>query len=478
MNAERADLLSNQAAVAAGDAMGDTLARLRAAHARATPSVEQRLDDLARLRERFKARLPALCEAMAADFGRRSRHESLLSDGMTVFSEIDLMRKNLRRWSKPKRVAADAMFWPARAEIRVQPLGVIGVIAPWNYPVNLALLPLIAAIAAGNHVMLKPSELTPRTGEALAALLADVFPADRVAVVNGGIDVAQRFAALPFDHLFYTGSTSVGRAVMAAAAPNLTPVTLELGGKSPAILAPGYPIDTAVERIAAGKWLNAGQTCIATDYVLLPRDAVEPFVASMRAYIARAYPDLANGPDFSSVVNERHYARLTRYVDEAKARGAKVIELAAGDPSRRVFAPTIVLDAPGDCAVMQDEIFGPILPLVTVDSVDAAIDYVNARPRPLALYHFDGDRARTERVLERTIAGGVTVNDTVLHFAQHELPFGGVGPSGMGHYHGHAGFVTFSKQKPVLYQARFSGMKFMQPPYGKLADFVVKFLTR
>jgi coniferyl-aldehyde dehydrogenase len=455
-----------------------TLARLRASHAARAPDYAQRMDDLARLRAAYRPRIEEFAKAMSADFGRRSRHESLLSDGMTVLNEIDHTRAHLRGWMAPKRAAADWLFFPARTEVRCQPLGVVGIIAPWNYPVNLALKPLIAAIGAGNHVMLKPSEHTPRTAQLLQELLSQVFPQDRVACALGGPDVAASFAALPFDHLFFTGSTAVGRKVMAAAAPNLTPVTLELGGKSPVIIAPGYPLATAVDRIAAGKFLNAGQTCIAPDYVLLPHASIPAFVAEMQKYVSQRYPDLAANPDYSSIVNPGQYARLKGYLDQAQAAGAKVVELADGDAAARVLPPTLVLDARGDLALMQEEIFGPILPLVAVDSVDAAIDYINARPRPLSLYHFDDDKARIERVLERTIAGGVSINDTVMHFAQSELPFGGVGPSGMGHYHGREGFLAFSKQKPVLYQARWTSMKFMRPPYRGVADFLVKFLTR
>ncbi|MDE2256808.1 MAG: coniferyl aldehyde dehydrogenase, partial [Xanthomonadaceae bacterium] len=438
-----------------------------------------RMNDLKRLRAAFKARSEEFAAAMSADFGRRSRHESLLSDTFTVLKEIDYTRAHLRGWMRSRRALADWLFWPATTQVRYQPLGVVGIIAPWNYPVNLALKPLIAAIAAGNHVMLKPSEHTPRTSELLKTLLAEVFPADRVAVVLGGPEIAAAFAALPLDHLFFTGSTAVGRKVMAAAAPNLTPVTLELGGKSPAIVAPDYPIATAVDRIAAGKFLNAGQTCIAPDYVLLPKASIPAFVEEMKKYLAQHYgDDIAANPDYSSIVNAGQYSRLKGYLDQAHAAGAKIVELAAGDAGQRVLPPTLVLDAREDLALMQDEIFGPILPLVGVDSVDAAIDYVNARPRPLALYHFDRDRARTRRVLERTIAGGVSVNDTVMHFAQSALPFGGIGPSGMGAYHGRAGFLALSKAKPVLYQARWTSMKLMRPPYRGVADFILKFLTR
>jgi coniferyl-aldehyde dehydrogenase len=454
------------------------LARLRAAQRRTVPDYAQRIGDLKRLRSGFKARLDEFADAMSADFGRRSRHESLLSDGMTVLNEIDHLCGHLRGWMRPKRAAADWLFLPARTEVRYQPLGVVGVIAPWNYPVNLALMPLAVAIAAGNHVMLKPSEHTPRTAEQLKTLLAEVFPDDRVATIIGGADVASAFAALPFDHLFFTGSTAVGRKVMAAAAQNLTPVTLELGGKSPAIIAPDYPVETAAERIAAGKFLNAGQTCIAPDYVLMPRAMIAPFVDEMKKYISQRYADLSSNPDYTSIVNGAQYSRLKSYLDQAHAAGANIVELAAGDAGKRILAPTLVLDARGDLALMQDEIFGPILPLIAVDNVDAAIDYINARPRPLALYHFDNNTKRINHVLERTTAGGVTINDTVLHIAQSNLPFGGVGPSGMGHYHGREGFLTFTKQKPILYQSRISSFALMRPPYRRIADFLVKFLTR
>jgi coniferyl-aldehyde dehydrogenase len=454
------------------------LAAQRAAHARGAPGYDQRMDDLARLRDAFKRRLHDMAAALSADFGRRSRHESLLSDGMTVLHDIDYARRHLRGWMRTRASDTHWLFWPARGELRYQPLGVVGIIAPWNYPVNLALMPLIAALAAGNQVMIKPSEHTPRTSEFLRELLASLFPRERVATVLGGPEVAAQFAALPFDHLFFTGSTAVGKLVMAAAAPNLTPVTLELGGKSPTIIAPDYPLANAVPRIAFGKCFNAGQTCIAPDYVLLPRNQIEGFVAAYRDYVTRCYPNLADSPDYTTIINDRQYARLARYLDDARAKGARVIELGAHDPARRVFAPTLVLDATDDMLVMQDEIFGPILPLVPADSVDAAIAYVNARPRPLALYHFDHNRARTRGVLERTIAGGVAINDTLLQFAQTELPFGGVGPAGMGQYHGRAGFLAFSKEKPVFYQGRVSSLALFQPPYRRIADWIIRFVTR
>jgi coniferyl-aldehyde dehydrogenase len=459
-----------------------TLQRLRAAQAAMVPTYAQRRADLERLRDVFQRRIEEMAATISADFGNRSRHESLIADGMTVLGEIDYLRKHLKHWMRPQRRMVNWIFQPARAEVRMQPLGVVGIIAPWNYPVNLALIPLATAIAAGNHVMLKPSEHTPRTSAFLRDLLAEIFPADRVAVVLGGTDVAAAFASLPLDHLLFTGSTSVGRKVMAAAAANLTPVTLELGGKSPCVLAPDFPLPLAAARIASGKWLNAGQTCIAPDYLMLPEAVREDFIAALRADVQARFPTIADNPDYTRIVNDAQYQRLRGYLDEATARGVQVIELVALDRARAdadlLIPPTLVIDPPDDLAVMREEIFGPILPIKSYRAFDDTIAYINAHPRPLALYHFDNDRKRVQRMLESTVAGGVSVNDTVMHIVQERLPFGGIGPSGMGHYHGHDGFLTFSKQKPVLYQARLSSMALFKPPYRGLADRLVKFLTR
>ena len=458
-----------------------TLARLRAAQRAQLPDLRQRLDDLARLRAAFKDRLDTLVRAMQADFGQRSTHETLLSDGMTVLAEIDHLRRHLRRWMRPQRRAVGWRFWPARAELRAVPLGVVGVIAPWNYPVNLALIPLATAIAAGNHVYLKPSEHTPHTSAALRALLAEVFPPERVAVALGGAEVAAAFAGLPFDHLLFTGSTAVGRRVMAAAAPNLTPLTLELGGKSPAILDGEFPLDVAAARLASGKWLNAGQTCIAPDYVLLPRGRRDALVSALRDEVRRRYPTLDGNTDYTAVINAAQYARLTGYLDEARAAGATVVELVpapADAAARRVLPPTVVLDPPMSLRLMQDEIFGPLLPVLGVDGLDAAIGHVNAHDRPLALYLFSHDRRQQEAVLSRCVAGGVTLNDTLMHNACSNLPFGGVGPSGMGHYHGREGFLTFSKQLPVFRQSRLSSFAIFKPPYRGLVDRMLAFLLR
>ena len=364
-------------------------------------------------------------------------------------------------------------FLPARAEIRVEPVGVVGVIAPWNYPVNLALVPLATAIAAGNHVYLKPSEHTPRTSAFLRELLAEVFPGDRVAVAEGGAEVGAAFAALPFDHLVFTGSTAVGRKVMAAAAPNLTPLTLELGGKSPAIVCGDYPVEQAAARLATGKWFNGGQTCIAPDYVLVPADRRDALVDALRAEVQARYgANFENANDYTRVINDGQYARLQGYVDDARARGLEVIQLGAADPAQRLLPPTVLLDPGEDARVMQEEIFGPILPVKSYRTLDEAIAYVNAHDRPLALYPFSHDRADIEKILRATLAGGVSVNDALFHFAVSALPFGGIGPSGMGAYHGRAGFDAMSKQLPVLWQPRIAGSDLLKPPYAKVARFI------
>ncbi len=457
------------------------LERQRAAWRAHVPERAQRLDDLLRLRAAFKARLEDFVRAVGDDFGQRPRVETLLADGMPVLHEIDHVRRRLRRWMRPQRVAAEATFWPARCEIIPKPLGVVGIISPWNYPINLALVPLVDALAAGNHVMLKPSERTPRTSALLAELLAGVFPAERVAVVQGAADVAAGFAALPFDHLLFTGSTVLGAKVFAAAASNLTPVTLELGGKSPVIVAPGCVNARNVDRIAVGKFFNAGQTCIAPDYVLVQEAECEAFAEWLRGYVARHYPSPGAASDYASIVNDVHYARLCEWLDEARAAGAKIVAFpgdAADDPARRILAPRVVLGAPESVALMREEIFGPILPLVPYRKLDEAIEYVNARPRPLALYVFADDRLRTRKVLDACTAGSVAVNDCVFQFAQSGLPFGGVGASGIGAYHGHAGFLEFSKQMPVFRQARWSATQWLRPPHGARSERLLRWLLR
>jgi len=453
-----------------------TRVRLHAAWQAAKPGFEQRRDDLRRLRAALKARLQPMAEAIAADYGHRSRDESLIADGATVLASIDHLLRHLRGWMRPRRIGVGWRFWPARAELRSEPLGVVGVIAPWNYPVNLALVPLATAIAAGNHVHLKPSEHTPRTSMFLRELLAEVFPGDRVAVTLGGADVAAAFAALPFDHLFFTGSTAVGRKVMAAAAANLTPVTLELGGKSPAIVLPDAPLDRVAARLATGKWFNAGQTCIAPDYVLVPAGREQALADALRGQFAQRYGE-GNGDDFSCIVSDAQRRRLQDWLDEARVRGARIETLGEAGADQRRMAPVLVLDAPDDTRLLQEEIFGPVLPIRGYASLDEAIAFVRARGRPLALYPFGQDRAAIGRILRGTLAGGVTVNDTLVHFGIDALPFGGVGASGMGAYHGRAGFDAFSKQLPVLWQRRWAGTDLLKPPYARIGR-LLRLLTR
>jgi acyl-CoA reductase-like NAD-dependent aldehyde dehydrogenase len=388
-------------------------------------------------------------------------------------------RSHLGRWMRPQRRSVAWWSLPGRAQIRYQPLGVIGVIVPWNYPLFLAVGPLLGALAAGNRVLIKMSEFTPRFGELFARIMAEAFSIDEVAVVNGGVDVARHFSTLPFDHLFFTGSTRVGREVMKAAAANLTPVTLELGGKSPAIVSGDFNLEETARRIMYGKLANAGQTCVAPDYALVPSGQVERFLEACRKAATDYYPTLVDNPQFTSIVNASQFERLQGYLADAKARGATLHALHADstDAARRRLSPVAITGVADSMRVMQDEIFGPILPIVAYNGLDEAIRYINERPRPLALYYFGGGEDR-DRVLRETISGGVTVNNTLFHVAQDNLPFGGVGPSGMGDYHGEAGFKTFSKAKPIYLDGKISGSLAMRPPFGKLFQMMLKVLYR
>jgi len=474
------------------DELAATRNRLRGAWQARKPDVAQRRADLVRLREVFRSRIDSMDAAIRADFGHRSQHENLLSEAMIVLAELDHALKHLRRWMKPRRAAVGWRFWPASARIVPEPVGVVGILSPWNYPVNLALVPLVSAIAAGNHVYLKPSEHTPRTSQWLRELLSEVFPADRVAVALGGPELGAAFAALPFDHLLFTGSTAVGRKVMAAAAPNLTPVTLELGGKAPALVCPDFDLAKAAARIATGKWFNAGQTCIGVDYVLVDEARAGAFVEAIRDEVVARYPGFdATHPesihDYTRIINDAQYARLRGYVDDARARGAVVIEpltptIDAATRSNlereRVFPPTLLATPPLDSDVMRNEIFGPILPVLTYRTLDEAIARIGSFDRPLALYPFSNDARSIEKIVSGTLAGGVTVNDTLLHFGAHDLPFGGIGPSGIGAIHGRTGFDTFSKLLPVFRQRRLAGSDLLKPPYRGFVDRMVRMLSK
>jgi coniferyl-aldehyde dehydrogenase len=460
------------------------LERQRAAFLReGSPSAAQRKELLGRLRQTLIDHQEDVATAVDQDFGHRSRHETLMAETFVTVASIKHMIRHLASWMKPERRRVPFQFLPGRAQVVYQPLGVVGVISPWNYPVSLALGPVATALAAGNRVMLKPSEYTPATSALLARLLGEILPAEQVAVVTGDAEVGAAFAALPFDHLLFTGGTATGRLIMRAASENLVPVTLELGGKSPVLVDADYPLERAARSIAQGKLLNAGQVCIAPDYVLVPAAEATRFATLFADEVKRLYPSLVGNPDYTAVINQRHYDRLRALVDDARSKGAKVIEInpASEDlrtqPGRKL-PPTLLLDVTSDMAAMQDEIFGPVLPVKTYGTLDEAIAYINSRPRPLALYYFGANRARQREVLARTTSGGVTINDTLLHYLQEDLPFGGVGASGMGAYHGRDGFRTFSHRKPVFRQARLNTTGLIRPPYGRLVERMIAALMR
>ncbi|MEO8674385.1 MAG: coniferyl aldehyde dehydrogenase [Casimicrobiaceae bacterium] len=463
--------------------MEEIFAAQRGAFAREmNPSLAVRRDRLDRLLHLTQTHQGAIIDAISADFGHRSRHETDLADIFVVISAIRHTHRHLRRWMRARRVPTPLHLLPASSELIRQPLGVVGVISPWNYPYQLAMLPVAAALAAGNRTMLKPSELTPRFSALLQGIVADTFAPDEFAVLPGDVELGRAFSHLPFDHLFFTGSTAVGRQVALAAAANLTPVTLELGGKSPAIVDADCDLPVAARRIAFAKMLNAGQTCVAPDYMLVPRARADAFVAEMQRAVAEMYPTLSPNPDYTSIVSDRHYLRLAHLVADAKAHGATAVPMDATaestDATARKFPPTLLVGVDDDMAVMNEEIFGPVLPVVPYDSLDEAIAYVNRHPRPLALYWFGTNGEHRDRVLMGTISGGVTTNDACWHVAQEYLPFGGVGASGMGAYHGERGFLTFTQEKPVFHQARVNGIALFRPPYGRRFEAVVSLLKR
>jgi len=451
------------------------------AFARQAPlSAAARMQALASLLDAVLAQQETLCAAVDADFGGRAREETRLLELFPLVDEIRYVRRRIRRWMRDQPVRANWQFLPSRARIVTQPLGVVGILGAWNYPLLLTLSPLVNALSAGNHVLLKPSESAPHTAKALQHLLAAIFPPDYVAVVLGGRELAGQFSALPFDHLLFTGSGSVARSVMRVAADHLTPVTLELGGKSPALVHASFPMRTAADRICSAKFWNAGQTCVAPDYALVPAARLDEFVQACLAAIALRFPRAASSPAYTHMISAAAHARMAALVADARATGATVHESEPPQPGSTAYPPTLIV-RPGPAArVLAEEIFGPLLPIVPYDSLDEALTYINARPRPLALYYFDRDRARIRRVLRQTTSGGVTVNDCIFHLPQHRLPFGGVGPSGMGAYHGHDGFLTFSKRKGVLLQSPLTASvlaRAFKPPYTRLTTRLLALLT-
>jgi coniferyl-aldehyde dehydrogenase len=463
--------------------LDNLLSRQRAAFLRdGAPSLSQRRADLAKFRAAIINHRAAIEDAISSDFGHRSRHETAIMEVVGVAEGTKYLIRNLRKFMAPTRRHVSLYMRPGRARIEYQPLGVVGVMSPWNYPVNLSLMPVVTAIAAGNRVMLKPSEFTPVTNGLLASMLGDIFSEDQFAIVTGDAATGMAFSALPFDHLMFTGSSPVGRSVMKSASDNLVPVTLELGGKSPTIIAKGFALDRAAASIAFGKLLSAGQTCVAPDYALVHESDVDSFVKAYDHKVASFY---ANGPtaeDYTSIVNERHHARLQSLIEDARSKGARILEVGnrPGEASLRpnTLAPTVVLEVTDDMRIAHEEIFGPVLPILPYRDLETAIAYVNARPRPLALYYFGADDEDRRKVLSRTTSGNVTVNGTIMHLAQENLPFGGVGASGMGSYHGIEGFRTFSHAKGIYDQGRWNLSNMLQPPFGRRIEVILKTVLR
>lgn len=425
----------------------------------------------------------AFAAALSEDFGNRSRVQSLLTDIVATIRSAKHAKKHLSSWMKPEKRPLDFPLGllGAKARVEYQPKGVIGIIAPWNFPVQLSFGPLIGALAAGNRAMIKTSEFTPAVARLTEEAIAEFFAPEEVAVFSGGPDVGQAFAQLPFDHLIFTGATGIGKHILHAAADNLTPVTLELGGKSPTIIGRSADVKAATERVAIGKMMNAGQICLAPDYLLVPEEKEGEVIDGLKSAVSVLYPKLIDNDDYASIINGRHRDRLRAYLDDARDKGAELIEV---NPAGEDFAATngnklpltIVRNPTDDMRVMQEEIFGPVLPVKTYARTEEAVAYVNAHDRPLGLYYFGNDGAEERRVLDRTVSGGVTVNDVVFHVSMEDLPFGGIGPSGMGSYHGRDGFKTFSHARAIYRQPKIDVAKLagFKPPYGSAAEKAIK----
>ena len=432
------------------------------------PSAEQRIGHLKALKDITIKYQDQLAAAVNVDFSGRSKDETLLAEILTSVEGINMAIKKTRKWMKPSKRSVGMLFAPSKNEVRYQPLGVVGIIVPWNYPIFLALGPLVAALSAGNRAMIKMSEFTPNLNKVFKAMIAEIFEENHVCIVEGEADAAVAFTEQPFDHILFTGSTTVGRFVMAAAAKNLTPVTLELGGKSPVIVSDHIPMKDAAERICFGKSMNAGQTCVAPDYILVPKAKEQEFVQAYIKAFTKMYPTLKDNNDYTAIINDRQHQRLTGLLTDAKEKGATLTEINPANEdlsAGRKLAPVIMQNMKQDMSIAEEEIFGPILPIIAYDNLNEAIEYVNDRPRPLALYYFGYNKAEQNHVLDNTISGGVSVNDTLMHLAQEDMPFGGVGDSGMGHYHGKEGFITFSKAKAVHRKGRISTGSLAFPPY-------------
>jgi coniferyl-aldehyde dehydrogenase len=445
------------------------------------PSYSERKMDLKNLQEFLRDYRDELCEAVNADYGHRSKHETLFTEIFPAIDGVDQTLKHLKDWMKPQQRSVDIRnFLGASNKVIPQPLGVVGSIVPWNFPINLSFMGLISIFAAGNRAMVKMSENSRHLSRFIIEKIPEYFAKDKLAFFEETGSVGIEFSKLPFDHLMFTGSGQTGRAVMAAAARNLCPVTLELGGKSPAIVCRDYSISKAAERIMFVKLLNAGQICTSVDHIYLPKGKSSEFIAAAKSIATQRYGKLTS-TDYTSIIDDKSFKRLTNALEEAQDGGAKLVQLIPGkkwDEKTRKIAPHIVLNAPKECALMQREIFGPILPVIEYGSIEDPIHTINNGPRPLAIYPFSNDKEIINMLINRVMSGGVSVNDALFHVAQHDLPFGGVGESGMGHYHGYEGFVTFSKMRPVFQQAPVSAIKLMYPPYGTLATTYLDLLTK
>lgn len=468
------------------DQMRQTLERQRAAFLEhGPPSYRERRAKLEALAAMLFDNQDRFVEAVSADFGNRAAGETLRLELLPSLMAVRHTIRHLRSWMRPDRRRSHWATWPSRARIEFQPLGVIGIISPWNYPIYLATGPLTGALAAGNRAMIKPSELTPETSALIAELIAKTYDATEVSVTTGGPDVARAFSSLPFDHLLFTGSTAIGRHVMRAASENLVPVTLELGGKSPTFIGRNFPIRSGLGGLLTGKLFNAGQTCVAPDYILVHESRVDELVAQLRTDVAAMYARMADNPEYTAIINERHRERLVGALEDARQKGATTLEINPGDEAPERFAETgklpltLLLDVDDDMSVMQDEIFGPLLPIKTYSTLDEAIEYVNGKPRPLVAYVFSHDNSEIRAVGRRVVSGALSTNATATHVAQDDIPFGGVGPSGIGHYHAREGFRTFSHQKAVYQQLRPNLMHLIAPPYeGAIKEKLLEFLLR
>ena len=444
-----------------------------------TETREKRKDHLLNLKRMITENREAIIDAISQDYGNRSRHETLFAEIITANDGIIDSIKHLKSWMKVQRRKVDQSMYPGgKARVIPQPLGVVGMIIPWNFPINLTFSQLAAVFAAGNRAMVKMSENSIALSRLLISLAPKYFDEDKLKFFEETGSVGIEFSTLPFDHLIFTGSGQTGRAVMAAAAANLTPVTLELGGKAPAVIAPDYPMARAVERIMFVKQFNAGQICTNVDYVFVHESQVDDFVDMAKAWAKQHCPDIGSD-DYTSIIDDRSFQRVSDTLDDARDKGATIVNLQDQAPRAedRKFPVCLVLNTTEEMTIRRREIFGPLLPIVSYREPEEVIDYVNGRDRPLALYPFTNDKELAARYIDRIMSGGVTVNDALFHVAQHNLPFGGVGPSGMGHYHGYEGFTTFSKLRPVYYQPAFSAAKFLAPPYGKFADRMLNFLA-